>query len=129
MPDMGNFLAVVLGGGIGAGLRYWLAGTIAAATPGSFPVAIMVVNILGSFIMGVLTEAFALRFSLAPEWRTFLTAGILGGFTTFSSFSLEAGVLIRRDEFLAAGAYMALSVGLSIGALFLGLWLARILFD
>ncbi len=126
---MGNFLAVTVGGGIGAALRYWMAGAIASLTPGSFPVAILIVNILGSFLMGLLTESFALKFSAGPEVRSFLTAGILGGFTTFSSFSLEAGVLIRRDDFLAAGAYVFLSVALSISALFLGLWLVRILVD
>jgi CrcB protein len=126
---MGQLAAVAIGGGIGAMLRYLFAGWVAGLISGPLPVAILMINVLGSFAMGVLAEGFALRFDVSPEMRAFLTVGILGGFTTFSSFSLEAALLIRRDELLLAGLYVALSVGLSIAGLFLGLWLVRILVD
>jgi CrcB protein len=126
---MGHFLAVTIGGGIGAALRYWLAGVIAGMVTGPFPVAILTINILGSFTMGVLAESFALKFDVPAEVRTFLTAGILGGFTTFSSFSLEAVLMMRRGDMGYAAIYIALSVGPSIAGLFLGLWLVRTFMD
>ena len=70
-----------------------------------FPWGIFIVNVLGGFVMGALVEAMALRWSLSPEWRTFLTVGILGGFTTFSSFALDTVLLMQRGDFgLAAPA-------------------------
>ena len=84
-----------------------------------------VVNVTGGFLMGALTEAMALKFNLSPEMRAFLTTGILGGYTTFSTFSLEAALLIQRQVWGQATLYIAGSALLSILALFAGLWLMR----
>ena len=115
---------VALGGAIGATLR-WLSGVamMRAFGPTDFPVAIIAVNVVGSFLMGVFVVMAAHRglTHLSP----FVMTGVLGGFTTFSAFSLETVTLIERGEILSASAYMLLSVGLSVGALALGLWLAR----
>jgi len=91
--------------------------------PADFPLAILTVNVAGSFLMGVFVVAAANKglTHLSP----FVMTGLLGGFTTFSAFSLEAVTLIERGQITAAGAYVALSVGLSLGGLMLGLWIAR----
>ena len=94
--------------------------------PADFPVAVLSVNVIGSFLMGVFVVAAAQKglTHLSP----FIMTGILGGFTTFSAFSLEAVTLMERGQIAAAGAYVALSVVLSIGGLMLGLWIARGIF-
>jgi CrcB protein len=91
----------------------------------SFPWGTFIVNILGSLLMGVLIEAIALRFSVSNETRTFLATGILGGFTTFSSFSLDVAVLAERKDYGLLAAYLGGSVGLGILALFAGMGIAR----
>jgi fluoride exporter len=119
-----TLLQVALGGAIGASARYlagiWI-GRMLGHTP--FPVAILSINVAGSFLIGVFVGAAALRGlgHLSP----FLVTGILGGFTTFSTFSLEAVTLWQRGEAGAAALYVLLSVGLSIAGLVLGLWAAR----
>ena len=115
---------VALGGAIGASLRF-IFGTVALrlAGPTEFPFAILTVNVIGSFLMGVFVVAAAHRglTHLSP----FVMTGLLGGFTTFSAFSLETVTLMERGQIGAAAGYVALSVGLSIIGLMLGLWLAR----
>jgi len=115
---------VALGGAIGASLR-WLTGVavLRALGPSEFPVAIIAVNVIGSFLMGVFVVAAAHRglTYLSPLVMT----GILGGFTTFSAFSLETMTLIERGQIASASLYILLSVGLSVGALAMGLILAR----
>ena len=115
---------VALGGAIGAALRY-LAGVGVVRLIGhqEFPLAIIAVNVVGSFLMGAFVVAAAQRglTHLSPLVMT----GLLGGFTTFSAFSLETVTLIERGAIGQAGLYVALSVGLSIGALMLGLWVTR----
>lgn len=121
------FLLACAGGAAGAGARY-LVGVGVARVLGStsgFPFATLTVNVVGSFLMGVLIEALALRFSGSPELRTFLATGVLGGFTTFSAFSLDFVTLVSRKQELAAGIYLMSSVILSILALYAGLLLAR----
>jgi len=119
-----SLLQVALGGAIGASLRF-LAGhaVLRAVGPTGFPVAILMVNILGSFLMGLFVALAAQRglTHLAP----FVATGILGGFTTFSAFSLEAVTLYERGDLAGAALYVGLSVGLSILALVAGLWVAR----
>ena len=117
-------LSVALGGAIGASLRY-LAGVAVLRAFGStgFPVAILSVNVVGSFLMGVFVVLAAQRglTHLSP----FVMTGVLGGFTTFSAFSLEAVTLYERGDYGAAALYVGLSVGLSILGLVAGLFLAR----
>ena len=88
---MGVALAVGVGGGIGALARYYIASWIQAAGS-SFPWGIFVVNITGGLLMGMIVEASALKLNLSPELRSFLTVGILGGYTTFSTFSASRSV-------------------------------------
>lgn len=122
---MNTLFAVALGGAVGASGRY-LFGLQAMRLLGiGFPWGTLGVNILGSFIMGLLAESFALRFNVSAEMRSFLMTGVLGGFTTFSAFSLDAGVMIERNDFALAGLYIAASVVGSIAALFLGLYAVR----
>lgn len=115
---------VALGGAIGAVCRYLAGlGIIRLLGHHDFPVAVLTVNILGSFLMGVFVVAAALR---DLTWLSPLVmTGILGGFTTFSAFSLETANLIERGAFGQAALYVFLSVGLSVGGLFLGLMAAR----
>jgi len=118
-----NLLHVVLGGGIGAGLRYLTnVGALRLFGPG-FPVATLVVNVLGSFLMGLLVELLAQRGGqrLAP----FLMTGVLGGFTTFSAFSLDTITLWQRGETVPALVYVGMSVVLSLAAIALAMHLFR----
>lgn len=119
-----TFFLVALGGAIGASLR-WLTGlaVLRALGPSEFSLAIITVNVIGSFLMGVFVVAAAHKglTHLSP----FVMTGILGGFTTFSAFSLETMTLIERGQIASASLYILLSVGLSVGALALGLILAR----
>lgn len=115
---------VALGGAIGASLRYLSGvGFLRLIGPTEFPLAILSVNILGSFLMGVFVVAAAHRglTQLSP----FVMTGILGGFTTFSAFSLETMTLIERGQVGSAMLYVVLSVVLSVGGLALGLLVAR----
>ncbi len=91
----------------------------------SFPWGTLIINIVGSFALGALAEAFALRWDASPSVRVFLTIGICGGFTTFSTFSLDTVYLMNRGEMALSAAYVAASVVLSIGALFAGLQTVR----
>jgi len=92
---------------------------------GSFPLGTLGINVMGSFLMGVVVEYFAFRTGLSQQARLFLTTGILGGFTTFSTFSLEAGLLIERGQGWLAVVYIAGSVILSIGGLFTAMMIMR----
>lgn len=92
----------------------------------SFPWGTLVVNVLGSFLLGVLIEVAALKLSLTLEMRAFLAVGVLGGFTTFSSFALDAVTLFERGTLLLSFSYVMFSVVLSISALFAGLALMRV---
>jgi CrcB protein len=122
---MPTLIAVAAGGAFGAALRYLFAAQIGRLLGPGFPWGILATNILGSFVMGVLVEGLALKWNLSPEMRAFLTVGVLGGFTTFSSFSLDTVLLWQRGEVIAAAVYVAASVCLSIAALVAGLLLVR----
>lgn len=123
--QFGIILAVALGGAAGSLARYATAGFIQDAAWPGFPWGIFVVNITGGFIMGALTELMALKWSVTPELRAFLTVGVLGGYTTFSTFSLDSALLIERGDYMSAALYIAGSALLSVLALFLGLWVVR----
>ncbi|NWH07649.1 MAG: fluoride efflux transporter CrcB [Alphaproteobacteria bacterium] len=116
---------VALGGAAGSVARLLFSRAAAHVLGDTLPWGTLGVNVLGGFLMGVLVEAMALKYSASPEIRALLTTGLLGGFTTFSAFSLEAALMIERGEWVVAGAYMAASVVLSVGALFLGLYILR----
>ncbi|MCK5712203.1 MAG: fluoride efflux transporter CrcB [Hyphomicrobiaceae bacterium] len=118
-------LFAAAGGAIGAGARYLVNIGFGRALGAGFPWSTLFVNVLGSLLMGVLIEILALRLNVSPEVRTLLVTGVLGGFTTFSAFSLDFAVLIERGETLSAMAYALGSFAASIGALFIGLSLVR----
>ena len=97
-----NVFIVFVGGGIGAAARYWLSGVVYRWLPSSFPFGNLVVNICGCFLIGVLMTMFNERFAVNPGLRLFLVIGILGGFTTFSSFSYETISLLMDHEIVPA---------------------------
>ncbi|KQS63319.1 hypothetical protein ASG39_15630 [Rhizobium sp. Leaf371] len=120
-----NILLVALGGASGSVLRY-LAGIASVRLMGAgFPWGTLFVNVTGSFLIGVLSEVIARRFGASPELRLFLVTGILGGYTTFSAFSLDAAMLAEQGQFGAAALYVALSLVLSGLAVVAGLALMR----
>ena len=120
------FLLVGAGGAIGAMARYGLASLVGRAWPMSFPLATLLINVIGSVCMGVFIGLMA---RLLPQWqadaRLFIAVGALGGFTTFSTFSLDTVVLIERGDVLQAGAYVLLSVVVCVIGLYLGLLVTR----
>ena len=122
-PMVWTVLQVGLGGALGAMVRFLTGHAILRVMGHGFPVAILTVNVVGSFAMGVIVVWLGRKglTHLSP----FLMTGVLGGFTTFSAFSLEAVTLYERGLFGQMAAYIGLSVGLSILALVLGLWVAR----
>ena len=123
--NLGLLLAVAAGGALGSVARY-LAGIGATRLFGlGFPWGTLIVNIAGSFLIGAFVELFALRWDLPQEGRVFLTVGICGGFTTFSTFSLDTWALMERGDWGLAAAYILGSVVLSIGALIGALYLVR----
>ena len=120
-----GFLIVFLGGGIGAALRHGVNLASARLLGTSFPYATLFENVTGSFVMGLLAAYFAFKGDVSQGWRLFLTTGILGGYTTFSAFSLDVTLHYERGELGLTALYILLSVGLSIGGLFAGLALVR----
>ncbi len=124
---MYQLFLVMLGGAIGSGLRF-LTNIAAIRLVGSgFPWGTFAVNVLGSFLMGLFVELLARRLNAPAELRLFVATGILGGFTTFSAFSLDFAVLAGRGDHVQAYVYVAASVLVSIAALFVGLWVAKCL--
>ncbi len=122
---MNMYLAVAFGGALGAMGRHFVSGHVMRWAGSGFPWGTLTVNVLGSFILGVLVEYLALRWSTTQEMRGFLVVGILGGFTTFSAFSLDAVLLLERGSLGPAFAYIAGNLVLSICGLFAGLLLFR----
>lgn len=120
-----GYLIVFLGGGIGAALRHGFNLAFARLLGTAFPYATLFENASGSIVMGMLVAIFAFRSGIPHHWQLFLTTGILGGYTTFSTFSLDAALLYERGQLGLAALYVALSVVLSIGGLFAGLALVR----
>lgn len=123
----GSYLIVFVGGGLGAALRHGVnRASLAYLGPG-FPYGTLFVNVVGGLLMGVLAELFLVKGGGSQEFRLFLTTGLLGGFTTFSAFSLEAALMWQRSDYVPLAAYVAASLFLSIGALFLGMAAVRAL--
>jgi CrcB protein len=119
------YLIVFLGAGIGGALRHGVNVVAVRLFGFGFPFGTLIVNVAGSFLMGLLAGYFAFRPGIAQHMRLFLTTGLLGGFTTFSAFSLDAALLVERHSYGLAAGYMIGSVAASVSALFFGLGLFR----
>ena len=124
---MNAYLTVFIGAGIGGALRHGVNLGSARLLGTGFPFGTLIVNVVGSFIMGLLIAFFALKADPGQNWRLFLTTGLLGGFTTFSTFSLDTVMLVERGQNLTAAGYILASVAVSLAGLFLGLTLVRTL--
>lgn len=122
---MSSYIVVFIGGGVGAALRHGVNRAAMTYLGTAFPFGTLLVNVLGGLLMGVLTGLFLVRTDVSEELKLFLTTGLLGGFTTFSAFSLEAGLMWQRGEYSNFTAYSTASVLLSVVALFLGMALVR----
>jgi CrcB protein len=120
-----GFLIVFLGGGLGAAFRHGVNLVSARVLGTAFPYATLLENVTGSLAMGLIAGYFAFKGDASQHWRLFLTTGILGGYTTFSAFSLDAALLYERGELGLAALYVVASVALSIGGLFLGFAVIR----
>lgn len=118
-------LLATLGGALGSGLRYLVNASAAQWLPPGFPWSTFIVNVFGSFMMGVVVAALVPYLGGSQAARTFLATGILGGFTTFSAFSLEAVELFEREQFSALAVYLLGSVLLSLLALVAGVGVVR----
>lgn len=124
---MNMLLAVAVGGAAGALGRHFVNVAMGSLLGSGFPWGTLTVNILGSFMMGVLIHMMAVTWNVSPEMRALLTVGALGAFTTFSTFSLDVVTMYERDELLLTAVYIVVSVVASIGALFVGLRMARVI--
>ncbi len=122
---MNPYLNVFIGSGLGGMLRYTANVWVPRVLGTAFPYHTLFVNIVGSLIMGLLAGYFALKSDPGQDWRLFLTTGIIGGFTTFSAFSLDTVVLYERGEVALAACYVLASIGVSLAALFAGLAIMR----
>ena len=120
-----GYLIVFLGGGLGAALRHFINIAAPRMMGTAFPYGTLLINVSGSFIMGLVAGYFAFRGDASQHWRLFLTTGILGGYTTFSAFSLDAALLYERGEVGLSALYVVASVAISIVGLFAGLALVR----
>ena len=120
-----GYLIVFAGAGVGGALRHGVNLAAARMFGLAFPYGTLIVNVLGSFLMGFLAGYFAYRTGIPQHVRLFLTTGMLGGFTTFSAFSLDAALLLERHAYWPAAAYVLGSVILSLVGLFVGLGLFR----
>lgn len=122
---MNAVVTVFIGAGIGGVLRHWLNAAVTAWLGAAFPYGILTINGLGSTVMGLVAAWFISSGDADPSMRLFLATGILGGFTTFSAFSLDTVALIERGEVGAAAIYVVASVGLSVLGLAAGMWAMR----
>lgn len=120
---MGNILYVAIGGALGSVLRY----LVSISLNGAFPYGTLTVNVVGCFLMGLLVGYGSFMGQLSEPARIFLMVGILGGFTTFSAFSFDVLALVERGQMAQAATYAALSVVLSLFAVFGGVWLVKTL--
>ena len=120
-----SYLLVFVGGGLGATLRHFVNMVCARAFGTGFPWGTFIINITGSTVMGLVAGYLAFKGEASQPWRLFVMTGILGGYTTFSAFSLDAALLYQRGELASAALYVVGSVVLSIAGLFAGLALVR----
>jgi len=120
-----NYVLVFVGGGLGASLRHTVNIACARCIGTAFPYGTFIINITGSIVMGLIAGYLAFKGEASQHWRLFLMTGILGGYTTFSAFSLDAALLYERGDLGLALFYVLGSVGFSIAGLFAGLALMR----
>lgn len=120
-----GFILVFIGGGLGSAGRHGVNLLASRLVGGAYPLGTLAINVLGAFAMGVVVEFFSLKASLPQSAKLFLTTGILGGFTTFSTYALEIGMLYERGDWLASALYALGSLVLGVGGLFAGLALVR----
>lgn len=120
-----KLLLIAAGGGVGAMARHLLTGLLQNPAPGAFPVGTLVVNVLGCLVIGFLYIAFQEAWHVSQEVRLAVVVGVLGGFTTFSSFGQQTFDLAQAGKLGSAAAYVVLSNVLGIGAVVLGAWAAR----
>ncbi len=123
---MNMLLAVAVGGALGAVGRYWFIGQVESWIGDGFPWGTLGVNVLGAFLLGAVVETLALTWSPSPEISAMITVGAIGGFTTFSAFSIDLLLMLERGQAALAGVYVTASVLLSLGGLFAGLRLTRV---
>lgn len=124
---MGQVAAIAAGGAIGAVLRFWLSTAVYQLLGRSFPYGTLAVNVIGSLAMGLLFVLFTERMSLGPEWRAAILIGLLGSFTTFSTFSIETLNLVEQAYYLKALLNVIVSVVACIGAAWSGVIIGRML--
>lgn len=124
---MGDYLIIGVGGFIGAVARYAAAYWFGQKWGRVFPAGTFLVNVSGSFLIGLLMTLFTERYMVPPQWRLFLVVGFLGAYTTFSTFEYETGNLLRDGEWLIAGLNVALSVVAGFAALKIGDMIAKLL--
>ena len=122
---MRSAIAIFIGAGLGGVARHYFNVLAVGLFGTAFPWRIFAINVIGSVAMGVIVEWLALRGSAPQDLRLFFTTGILGGFTTFSTFSLDAAVLYERGQLGIALVYVVASVVVAIGGLFLGMYAVR----
>ena len=122
-----TYLLIGIGGFLGANARYVVAGCVTERYGASFPYGTLVINVSGSFLLGLFLALITDRFIVHPYWRLFFAIGFLGGYTTFSTFSFESFALLLERSFLLAVANMAGSVLLGQLAVLVGMWVARLL--
>lgn len=120
-----SLLWIALGGAVGSMSRFLLSQVVHTVYSGRFPFGTLVINALGSFLIGIVFVMIAERLVLEPHWRSILIVGFLGAFTTFSTFSLETVALVEKGHYSLAALYIASSVGLCLTATVAGLLLAR----
>lgn len=121
-----RYLWIAAGGGLGAALRFFVSGLAQRLTDGAFPIGTLTVNVLGCFALGFLGAIFAGPALVRDEWRFFLAVGLLGGFTTFSTYGFETLALLQSGELARAATNVVLSNGLGLCAVWLGYRLAGI---
>lgn len=122
---MQHVIAIGVGGAVGSVLRYWLSTAVYTAAGRGFPYGTLAVNVVGCLVMGLLFVVFMDRLTEAAVWRAGLLTGVLGGFTTFSAFSIETFGLLEQGEPLKALTNIVLSVALCLGAAWLGVLFGR----
>jgi len=122
-----TLIFVAMGGALGASVRFLLSAAALRLLGPQFPWGTLAANLIGSFLMGLLIGALVTRIDLSDHLRAFFSVGVLGGFTTFSAFSLELANMIERGDLSLAGLYALTSLILGVTALFAGLAVARTL--